>query len=141
MTYNKLSKDEKAIVEESGLSKETYNRRMKNHWTKDNAMYLPPEFKRVGNQYIRRLYVDSIEIQVSVKNHYKMRAKGLTDEDVMNRIANGATLEMSIACSPGRSVFDKTYQERVAMYLEKERTVNYCDLLFQQSCRQFLEAK
>lgn len=144
--YNHLNKEEKALLKLNGVSNQTFNQRVKRGWDVYDAIHLPSSFRMYDGE-LRKTLVTRENVHFVFPNHYyKMQAHGLTSADVINRINNGAAFNDAINLLNGDSEYDEVQNEEKIIELpqvqqSQDNKTSYAQLLFEQSCKQFLEAK
>ncbi|WP_433912321.1 hypothetical protein [Staphylococcus sp. LKG3-3] len=143
--YNDLDKDEKAILKANNVSKNVFNQRIKRGWDPYDAIHLPTAFRTIDGE-VRKTLVTRDNVYFLYPNHYyQMQAHGLTNTDVIKRIHKGAAFDEAVNIPAGKSDYDELEEIVMQEAPVKEQTddnkINYAQLLFEQSCKQFLEAK
>lgn len=136
--YRDLKDDEKAKVDENGVSNAVFNQRIKRGWEIYDAINLPNTFRTIDGEIRKSLVVNGTIFFIYPHHYYKMVDYNLEEYDLLNRILNGATLDDAVKSSKGCSVYDKTVEQREK---EEKARPTYAQLLFKQACKQFLEAK
>ena len=135
--YADLSKDNKAILKTNEVTNHMFNQRMKTGWELYDAIHLPNTFRLIDGEIKRSISIND-EIYYMYPHHdFKMKFYKLDTQDVVKRIKNGATMEQATSVVNSDSSFDKG---RVAKKARVNK-INYAQLLFEQSCKQFLEDK
>ncbi|MGW7919217.1 hypothetical protein ACWEXK_12405 [Staphylococcus xylosus] len=136
--YRDLKNDEKATLKANGVTNNVFNQRIKRGWELYDAINLPNSFRTIDGEVRKSLVVDGVVFFIYPHHYYKMSAYKLDEYDLIKRIENGATLDEAVKSSRGCSIYDKSKEQRE---VEEKVRPTYAQLLFKQSCKQFLEAK
>jgi len=136
--YNDLEKHEKATLNANGVTAAVFNQRIKRGWKLYDAINLPGSFRTIDGEIRKSLFVTGEVFFIYPHHYYKMLVYKLNEYDLINRILNGATLDEAVNSSKGNSEYDRSV---IQSKKETKTKPNYAQLLFEQSCKQFLEAK
>lgn len=150
-TYKDLTDNEKRILERGGIDRQTYNRRVSTHWSEEDALFLPSKFRLRDGEISYKLEFYTQTFWVLPRHYYRMQMNGLDEDIILKRIANGAAnLNEAVERKKGLSRYDIPIHIREARQKREKATIfntnnlkqiPYAELLFQQSCKQFLEVK
>lgn len=143
--YNDLSKDEKAVLKTNNVSNNVFNQRIKRGWDVYDAIHLPTAFRTIDGE-VRKTLVTRNNVHFIYPHHYyQMQAHNLTNTDVIKRIQNGSSFDEAVNTPATKSEYDfaphqEVHEAKQLQQADNEK-INYAQLLFEQSCKQFLEAK
>lgn len=135
--YKDLSKEDKVILNANSVTNTAFNHRMKMGWELYDAINLPSSFRSVDGEIKRSINVNGEIYHIYPYHYFKMQFYKLSSYDIIKRIDNGATIEQATSVINGASKYDIA----PVVEQEKDNKINYAQLLFEQSCKQFLEAK
>lgn len=131
----KLTNDEKEMLKENNITRYRFRSRIKQGWTTDEAIMLDSSFRMIDGVPTKKVYVANETLAVTSEEYFAMRSKGVTLNDFCIRYRRGATRHEAINTRIGESKYDKPPE------LIKARKKDYAQILFEQSCKQFLEVK
>lgn len=135
--YNDLDEHDKAKLKSNSITNTIFNQRMRMGWELYDAINLPNTFRNVNGEILQELKVNDTTYRLYPHHYFKMQFYKLTNKDIGKRIENGATVEQATSAIKDGSIYDKGK----VVKKKKPKGKTYAQLLFEQSCRQFLEAK
>ncbi|MDW4175331.1 hypothetical protein QI193_02815 [Staphylococcus saprophyticus] len=144
-TYRSLKDSEKLVLALNDVSSKSFNDRKRTGWDPYDAIHLPKGFQLIDGYVGKYLKLRNDKYVVIYPEHYyEMQQNDVNESMVVNRIKNGATLEQAIKHSYKNNEFDfkkQTKQKATIFNTQYLKSIPYSELLFQQACKQFLEAK